>query len=234
MKTVNLKNTLKFSIAIVCIMAIGTTKAQTAGAGEAITTKTDTAIRLIDNKGTIKYLQSNNGITSITSTIGGSKTTTTFQLGGTLTDNTYIDASNKLFAIDGIALATGPASVDAVNGEIVKGSNTAIATGWTLLVRDEATGATQKLKLEDLITSAYDDSLVTTEFITTPAITFESITALPTTPEKIWVYRNGAKLRSGTDYSILTNVITLVPDNAEPNDWELYAGDRIEVYVLSF
>jgi hypothetical protein len=102
------------------------------------------------------------------------------------------------------------------------------------LVRDEATGATQKLKLEDLITSAYDDSLVTTEFITTPAIIFESITALPTTPEKIWVYRNGAKLRSGTDYSILTNVITLVPDNAEPNDWELYAGDRIEVYVLSF
>jgi hypothetical protein len=81
MKTINLKNTLKLSIAITCIMAIGTTKAQTAGAGEAITTKTDTAIRLIDNKGTIKYLQSNNGITSITSTIGGSKTTTTLQLG---------------------------------------------------------------------------------------------------------------------------------------------------------
>ena len=65
-----------------------------------------------------------------------------------------------------------------------------------------------------------------------------AIASLPTAPEKIWVYRNGAKLRSGKDYTILTNVITLVPgntgDQATPYDWTLYAGDLIEVQVLSF
>lgn len=48
-------------------------------------------VKVIDNKGTVKYLQSNNGITTITSTVPGNQTTTTFQLGGTLDTNTYID-----------------------------------------------------------------------------------------------------------------------------------------------
>ena len=198
-----------------------------AGAGE--------SVRVIDNKGTIKYLQTNNGITSITSTNSGSKTTTTWQLGGLLTDNTYIDASGAIFAIDGIALAAGAASTDAATNDLAGTTGTGVGTGYTFLVRDEATGATQKLKLEDLITSAYNETAVNTAFIGAPTITFSI--ALPTELEKIWVYRNGVKLRSGVDYTISGNNITITPiATATPavGDWALYVGDFITVQVLSF
>ena len=50
-------------------------------------TATNTSVKLIDNKGTIKYLQVANGLTSFTNTTNN-KTLTTWQLGGTLTANT--------------------------------------------------------------------------------------------------------------------------------------------------
>jgi hypothetical protein len=199
------------------------------------TTTTGGTVKVIDNKGTIKYLQVANGITSLTN-ITSDVTTTTFQLGGTLTDNTYIDATGKVFALDGIALATGAASTDAVGGDVAQGG-TSTGTGWTLLVRDEATGATQKLKLADLITSAYNETPVDAAFIANPKITFGSLSALPTELQKTWVYRNGVKLRSGVDYTIATNEITITPiATAVPavGDWALYVGDYITVQVLSF
>ena len=197
------------------------------------TTTTGGTVKVIDNKGTIKYLQVANGITSLTNTTSD-VTTTTFQLGGTLTDDTYINATGKVFALDGIALAAGAASTNAVTGEVAQGATTT-GTGWTLLVRDEATGATQKLQLEDLITSAYNETPVDGTFIGTPTITFSI--ALPTESEKIWVYRNGVKLRSTVDYTISGSVITITPiATAVPavGDWALYVGDYITVQVLSF
>ena len=200
------------------------------------TTNTGGTVKVIDNKGTIKYLQVANGITSLTN-ITSDVTTTTFQLGGTLTDNTYITRAGKVFALDGIALAAGAASTNAVTNEVAQGG-AATGAGWTLLVRDEATGATQKLQLEDLITSAYNETPVTALFIATPTITFTSLSALPTELEKTWVYRNGVKLRSGVDYTITTNVITITPVTSTPPDgdvdWVLIAGDFITVQVLSF
>ncbi|MDA9035707.1 hypothetical protein N9H73_01540 [Flavobacteriaceae bacterium] len=53
----------------------------------AAATATNTSVKLIDNKGTIKYLQVANGLTSFTNTTNN-KTLTTWQLGGTLTANT--------------------------------------------------------------------------------------------------------------------------------------------------
>jgi len=50
------------------------------------------AVRVVDNKGTVKYLQANNGLTQIVNTTND-VTTTTWQLGGTLTADTYIDAT---------------------------------------------------------------------------------------------------------------------------------------------
>jgi hypothetical protein len=52
--------------------------------------------KVVDNKGTIKYFQSNNGITQITNTTAD-KTTTTWQLGGTLTEDTFIDATGSIW-----------------------------------------------------------------------------------------------------------------------------------------
>jgi len=200
------------------------------------TTDTGGTVKVIDNKGTIKYLQVLNGITSLTNTTTN-VTTTTFQLGGTLTADTYITADGNVFALDGIALAGGAASTNALTNENAQGG-VAVGTGWTLLVRDEATGATQKLKLEDLITSAYSAATVDGTFIATPVIAFTGIGNLPTELEKTWVYRNGVKLRSGVDYTIATNEITITPLTSAPAngdiDWALIVGDLITVQVLSF
>jgi hypothetical protein len=239
MKNNYFKKTLKLGMTAIFIMALGTANAQTADPAS-ITSNIQkgegdgSSVRVIDNKGTIKYLQTNNGITSITSTTGGSATTTTFQLGGTLNDNTYIDVSGKVFALDGIALSSATASTDATSLSIA-GDAANTSTGYTFLVRNEVTGATEKIMLEKLITSAYSENVVNAGFITTPDVTISGISSLPTAQEKISVYRNGAKLRSGTDYTVATNKITLVPSIITgAQEWALYAGDIIEVYVLKF
>ena len=64
-----LQNTLKVGAAIALMLSAGAVSAQST----TDVTKVATAVRLIDNKGTIKYLQSNNGITQITNTAATSQ-----------------------------------------------------------------------------------------------------------------------------------------------------------------
>jgi hypothetical protein len=229
MKTNYFKNTLKLGMTAIFIISLGTANAQTTDATDSNLLKdagVGTSVRVIDNKGTIKYLQTNNGISSITSTTAANTTTTTWQLGGTLTDDTYIDASGNLFAIDGIALATGIASVNAVTGEVIKGA-TPVASGYTILVRDEATGATQKLLATDLITAGRAEQTISANAET--SITASGL-ASGTSINKISVYRNGSKLRASTDYTLsAANTILLNLGAAAPNDWNTLIGDIIEV-----
>ena len=230
MKTI----TSKFKIALVAVglLTIGSMSAQTTTQDDTkLVKKTDAAgdavVRVIDNKGTIKYLQSSNGITTITSTTSGSATTTTWQLGGTLTDSTYIDVSDKIFALDGIALinpTTESASTDATTL-----SSHGTGTGYTLLVRDEATGATKKLLMSDLVKGGNNNqaAVIATDATYTDATVPNDIT-------KIWVYRNGAKLLAGVDYTIsgLVGAVTVTIKNANgsaPEDYAFNTGDRIEV-----
>jgi hypothetical protein len=214
------------------------------GAGE--------SIKVIDNKGTIKYLQTNNGITSITSTAPGNKTTTTWQLGGTLTDATYIDATDVIFALDGIELAAGAASTNAIDKEVAKGG--ALGTGYTFLVRDEATGKTKKLLASELITGIRLEYLQG-EIVASPG-TFDPtldatanvdivVAGLPnilageslTTAAKLSVYRNGVKLRFITDFTVVATTASpaTLPDIISVNiiydaaDLPMYAGDVIEI-----
>ena len=189
-------------------------------------TATNTSVKLIDNKGTIKYLQVANGLTSFTNTTNN-KTLTTWQLGGTLTANTYIDVNGNVFGLDGIELvnsATASASTDAAPGT-THGSG---ATGWTLLVRDEATGAIQKLMATDLIQSGFADDVATdVEANTANAIVITATGILASMNRgKIWVYRNGAKLIYGTDFTVADNLVTVT---AVANSWNLYEGDIFEV-----
>jgi hypothetical protein len=205
-----------------------------AGAGE--------SIKVIDNKGTIKYLQTNNGITSITSTLGGNRTTTTWQLGGTLTDATYIDATGAIFALDGIALETGAASTNATTGEIAKGG--ALGIGYTFLVRDEATGATKKLLASDLITGIRLEDTQAADAIGDVDIVVQGLPNILageslTTAAKLSVYRNGVKLRFGTDFTVVATVaVPAGPDIISVNiiydaaDLPMYAGDIIEIQYL--
>ena len=195
-------------------------------------TTTGGTVKIIDNKGTIKFLQVANGITSLTNTIND-LTTTTYQLGGTLTDNTYIDVSGNVFAIDGIALEDGPASTDAATGS---SGGTATGSGWTFLVRDEATGETRKLEFDNFITSEYKSGAYSSLTATPGSMTF-TISALPLALSKTWVYRNGIKLISGIDYSVSppnTLLITPPAPSGTNADWQFYDGDFITVQVLKF
>tara|TARA_R110002049_G_scaffold73544_1_gene190122 strand:- start:326 stop:1057 length:732 start_codon:yes stop_codon:yes gene_type:complete len=236
MKTI----TSKFKIALVAIglLTIGSMSAQTKDAASANVIKDTPAdgavVRVIDNKGTIKYLQTNNGITSITSTTTNNKTTTTWQLGGTLTDSTYIDVSDKIFALDGIKLitptdgdATTLASTDAVTLSDGKVGGTAGGTGWAVLIRNEATGETQKILASDLITAGREEFPIAADGDV--AVTASGLAA-GTAISKISVYRNGAKLRASIDYNLTgADTITLTLVTTAPNDWTTYAGDIIEV-----
>ena len=192
------------------------------------TTVTAGAVRVIDNKGTIKYLQAKNGITLLSNTTDN-VTTTTWQLGGTLTDNTYVDVDTKIFALDGIELvdpATLAASTDATDK-----SDHGTGTGWTILVRDEATGATKKLKASDLVQSGQEKFTTTAAQVTSKEFTLTGSPALPNYSQ-VWVYRNGAKLIANLDYTISGSKVTLVPQTTFPNDWQLFENDVIEVHYI--
>ncbi|WP_264523362.1 hypothetical protein [Flavobacterium sp. N502536] len=184
------------------------------------------AIKVVDNKGTIRYFQSNNGISQIVNTTGD-VTTTTWQLGGQLTDNTYIDVNGKAFALDGIALETGAASANATTGSIHGGTG----TGWTLLVRDEATGATKKMAADNLVSGIRVEY---TQVANAAANVDVAVVGLPalaagTTDAKLFVFRNGIKLRSGTDFVATAAKVTITYSAA---DLPMYAGDIIEVQYI--
>jgi len=184
------------------------------------TTTTGGAIRVIDNKGTIKYLQSQNGMTMLSNTTAN-VTTTTWQLGGTLTDNTFIDVDGNVFGLNGIELISSEsASTDATTE-----SDAGTGTGYTILVRDEATGATKKLLAEDLdIIQSGQESFTATADQTAYALTGSPI--LPTFSQ-VWVYRNGAKLVANVDYTVAASTVTLVE-----NGYSVYAGDLVEVQYV--
>ena len=193
-------------------------------------------VRVIDNKGTKKYLQVKNGLTLLTDIEPDGGIVSTWQLGGALSDDTYIDATGKAFSLDGLKLV-GPTVTAATaattqsigsNATTISGAGTAATeTGWTILVRDEETGEISKLLATDLIATglavfpivANDDVAVTATGL-----------AMGTAISKISVYRNGAKLRAGEDYTLTAaDTITLAPSATAPNDWTTYAGDIIEV-----
>ncbi|MDI5950319.1 hypothetical protein QLS91_11870 [Flavobacterium sp. LB2P84] len=183
-------------------------------------------VKVVDNKGTIKYFQSSNGITQITNTTND-KTTTTWQLGGTLTDNTYIDATGKVFALDGLALSALPASTNALSGS--KNGDGGSGSGYTLLVRNEATGAVEKMLATSLITGGVAEFVLGSDFAAGVYVT-AVIPAITTVPNKISVFRNGIKLRQtgSADWSIGGGVVTFTAAAGE-----FYTGDVIEIQWIN-
>lgn len=193
-------------------------------------------IRVIDNRGTIKYLQSNNGITTITSTETNNTTTTTWQLGGALIADTDIttgaqefkltlnDGANQgTFVIDGVVQETGSAATSSTLG----------TSGYTLLVRDEATGAVKKLVATDLLQGGHHYEKLAGDQNSDYTFTAAGVS---TDYKKVSVYRNGAKLVGGdtssswtNDYSVTTDQVTInVGDTNEISF--LYTNDVIEVH----
>jgi hypothetical protein len=191
------------------------------------------AVRVVDNKGTIKYLQVANGLTQVTNTDptnGG--IVTTWQLGGQFISDTKLDFNGHVFAFDNITRVDGTNATSGVPALTTKAIADPTTTGYTLLVRDEATGAIKKLLASDLVrggqtTAKLDATTAAADFTYTDA-------TFPADVNKVSVYRNGAKLLAGTDYTVATTagastITVLKASGAEPEDYTFVVGDRIEV-----
>lgn len=208
----------------------------------------DRVVRVIDNKGTVKYLQVSNGITTLTNRTKGG-VLTTWQLGGTLSTNTTIgfgtgtaspsfELDGKKFYLENIGTVTSTAGV--ASGKAATrttdeskrkdGTISTNYTGWTFLVRDEATGTVKKMLATDAlkVTSAQTEFTIAT---TNSETTVDGVTAVRggnvsntvianttqnntagsgvaldfmTDYTKVSVYRNGAKLRANLDYKVIS------------------------------
>ncbi len=225
MKTKNLFLTVILSTSFTFVANAQNTTTDFTKAADALPGIVNGSVKVIDNKGTIKFLQAKNGITMLTNTTAD-KTTTTWQLGGTLTDNTYIDVDGKAFGFDGLKLETGSSSSDATDQ-----SDKGTGTGWTLLVRDEATGETKKLLASSLVSGIRTEYTQAADAaVNVPVI----VTGLPVlsagvTDAKLFVYRNGVKLRTGTDFVATSDTVTITYSAA---NLPMYAGDIIEVQYI--
>ncbi len=226
-----MKKTNLFKMAaLTAVLALGSmfASAQTVPTTDSATTRQyadGPSIKVIDNKGTVKYIQSNNGITSITSTLAGQQTVTTFQLGGTLTDSTFIDLNGNPFGLNNLTYSS---------------------TGRTyeFVVIDSTTGEFRKQKITDLIDAGtYIDVLTADVAAATYVITLNGVTL--ESFKTVYVFRNGAKLIAGVDYSVTNaanSTVTLnrggagtqyasAPSNSYEN-YPLYLGDRIEIQFI--
>ena len=235
MKT-RLQNGLKLALVAVFMLSIGVANAQETTTD--ITKKaavtlggTDGSVKVIDNKGTIKYLQTANGLTTFTDTAPNGGIVTTWQLGGTLTSDTNITTgdnefkitldSGDEFVLDGVVQETGIAA-----------DGTTIGTsGYTLLVRDEANGQIKKLLTSDLVSGIRTEMTQAANASADVAITVTGLPVLTagTTDAKLFVYRNGAKLRSGTDFVATANTVTIT---YSATDLPMYAGDVVEIQYI--
>jgi hypothetical protein len=229
MKNNYFKNTLKLGMTAIFIMALGTANAQTTS-GDGV------SVRVIDNKGTIKYLQTNNGITSITSTDVGNKTTTTWQLGGTLASNTDIDLAGNIFSLDQVTQIDASSVLDADKAATTTSLIAGTTTGYTIIVRDEATGALKKMLASDLIEVGITE-LTSIDLATAATTAFTGVIGISATIpiSKVSLYRNGTKLRAGVDYTVTIadqiNITTVAGDDGL-QDFNLYASDILEVHWI--
>jgi hypothetical protein len=238
MKNTKKNNGLKLGIIALTMLGINVVSAQrmtstasTTDFGKQANTvlgSKDGSVKVIDNKGTIKYLQSKNGITMLTDKTPDGGVITTWQLGGALTDNTYIDATGKVFAIDGVKLIT---STDLPSKDATTGSVHGTGTGFTLLVRDEATGETKKMLATDLVSGIRTEYTQVANATADVAITVTGLPVLTagTTDAKLFVYRNGAKLRSGIDFVATADLVTIT---YSATDLPMYTGDVIEIQFI--
>ena len=213
--TIKMKHRLLKQGLFALAFAVGSTAmAQTTEANDANIENgkgTEAPIKLVDNKGTIKYLQSNNGITSITSTSDGSKTTTTWQLGGELIEDTTIKLGDNEFGFEGV-------------GEDKEER--------TLLVLDDNNNL-KKVELNEIA------GLVTGVYTTKIQATYDEtanvdipVSGIPTITEsdiikksKLSVYRNGIKLRIIEDFTVAEGEVTI---KISP----LYKDDIFEIHYI--
>ncbi len=149
--------------------------------------------------GQLKYISASSLFNALTFDNGLTKTGNLVELGGTLTKATTIvtDATNNL-KITG--LQSGALATDS-------------------LVVSSSDGTLKRVTAESLLQSGNQF------FTATGGQTLYSVTNMPVTASKVWVYRNGAKLIPVTDYTTAAGQVNLTASIGSL----VVAGDYIEV-----
>ncbi|MCG8733429.1 hypothetical protein [Tenacibaculum finnmarkense] len=210
-----MKKTNSFKLAMVAVgmLTIGTVSAQV--------TTTDLPVTAVDNKGTIKTLKVSNGITS---ELDAATNSTTFKLGGTLSEATTIATDGtvdaKTLNITGLEEIQSADVDDLSKTDIKPAMSFGGGDGLTLMVMDESTGEIKKLLASDAakFLSLFNRAIRVEGSPVAPG-TF-TVADLPkmdpafgtildqaetaSNIAKLFVYRNGVKLRFGTDFTVPT------------------------------
>ena len=98
------------------------------------------------------------------------------------------------------------------------------------MVRDEATGEIKKMIATDLVTGIKADYTQASDATGNTAITVNGLPLLTGNAlAKLFVFRNGAKLRSGVDFTVAANTVTITYSAA---DLPMYKGDAIEIQYI--
>jgi hypothetical protein len=160
---------------------------------------TDSVMVVDPANGTLKWISASALFNALTFENGLTKTGNTVKLGGSLNQPTTIstDATNVL-KIDG--LQGGNASTDS-------------------LVVATSDGTLKKVTRETILQSG------DTKITATLGQTSLTVPGMPASVSKVWVFRNGAKLVAGDDYTTTAGTVTLIPSI----DWAVLAGDVFEV-----
>jgi hypothetical protein len=161
---------------------------------------TSDSVMVVDpSTGQLKIISAASLFNALTFSNGLTKTGNSVKLGGALTESTTIttDATNTL-KIAG--LQSGNAATDSV---VVAASD----------------GTLKKVTRETLLQSGDQN------YTATAGQSSFSVTNMPATVSKVWVFRNGAKLVATTDYTTAAGTLTLTGGMAALVE----AGDIIEV-----
>jgi hypothetical protein len=160
---------------------------------------TDSVMVVNPTTGQVKFISAASLFNALTFSNGLTKTGNLVELGGSLTKPTTIttDATNTLKVA---GLQSGNLSTDS-------------------LVVAATDGTLKRVAAESLLQSGDQN------YTSTLAQSSYSVTNMPATASKVWVYRNGAKLLVTTDYTVTAGTVTFTPAMAAL----VVAGDTIEI-----
>jgi len=162
-------------------------------------TSSDSVMVVDPSNGTLKWISASKLFNALTFENGLTKTGNTVRLGGTLNQATTIttDGTNVL-KIAGL-----------------QGGN----LGADSLVVTSSDGTLKKVNRESVVQSGE------VKISASLGQTTITVANMPALASKVWVFRNGAKLVAGEDYSTAAGTVTLTPTV----DWAVLAGDIFEV-----
>jgi len=162
-------------------------------------TVTDSVMVVDGDTGALKWISASKLFNALTFENGLTKSGNTVKLGGALNEATTI--------------TTNATNVLKIAG--LQGGN----LGADSLVVTSVDGTLKKVNRETVVQSG--------EVNITATLNQSSITVanMPASASKVWVFRNGAKLVAGEDYTTAAGEVTLTPTF----DWSVLAGDIFEV-----